>query len=70
MATYKEQIEGRKYFVLMKGKDVLGTFGRLTRLVEQMQYHGVDAKYNTLVRRKDYPIEYMGYIIYHVKHFY
>ncbi len=69
MATYKEQTKDRKHFVLLKDNIVLGTFGRLTRIVEFMQSQEIDAKYNTLVRMKDYPIEYKGFVIYFVKHY-
>ncbi|MCH7783925.1 MAG: hypothetical protein IIB06_00705 [Bacteroidetes bacterium] len=67
MATYKEQQENRKSYVLLKDCEVLGTFGNLKKICEFME--GEDFySYNTIIRKKDFPILYKGYKIFKVKH--
>jgi hypothetical protein len=66
MTTYKEQKENKKNYVLLKDSKVLGTFGNLKKLCDFMKEEKFS--YWTLARKKIYPIEYKGYIIFWVKH--
>ena len=68
MVTYKEQKENKKAFVLLKDCVVLGSFGNLKKVCDFM--NGKDFySYNTIIRKKEYPILYKGYKIYKVKHY-
>ena len=68
MVTYKEQIKDKRSFVLLQNSEVLATFGNLKKVCNFMG--GKDfPKYNTLVRKKEYPISYKDYSIYKVKHY-
>lgn len=68
MSTYKEQRDSRQYYVLIKDCEVLGTFGNLKKICEFMA--GQDFySYNTIIRKKDFPILYKGYKIFKVKHY-
>jgi len=55
-------------FVLQEGCEVLGTFGNLKKVCVFMK--GKDfPKYNTIVRKKEYPITYKDYKVFKVKHY-
>jgi len=67
MATYKEQIKNRKSFVLQLNDSVVASFGNLKKVCNFMK--GKDfPKYNTIVRKKEYPITHKNYTLYKVKH--
>ncbi|CAL68052.1 hypothetical protein GFO_3108 [Christiangramia forsetii KT0803] len=66
MTTYKEQQEGKKYLVLVKEGEVIGTFGNLKKLSDYVTDEKF-YKYNTLIR-KEFPIVCLDYIIYKVDH--
>ena len=62
VSTYKEQRDSKKYFVLLKDCNVLGTFGNLKKVCEFMK--GKDFySYHTLVK-KEFPVTYKEYKIY------
>lgn len=68
MSTYKQQRDNRHYYVLLKDCEVLGTYGNLKKICEFMK--GQDFySYNTIIRKKDFPILYKGYKIFKVKHY-
>ena len=68
MSTYKEQKDKKKSFVLLKDCEVLGVFGSLKKVCDFM--NGEDFySYNTVIRKKEYPILYKGYKIYRTKHY-
>jgi len=69
VSTYKEQIADRKYFVLVRDEEILGTFGNLAKVCRFMKKRGDFASYNTLSRKRDYPISYKNYVIHKVKHY-
>ena len=68
MSTYKEQQENRYDFVLLKGQNVLGTFGNLRKLVDFIKDEDFPS-YWTLIRKKDFPVNYKNYKICRVKHY-
>ena len=66
MSTYKEQQEGKTYFVLIQGGVPIGTFGSLKKVCDFME--GKDfPSYWTLVR-KELPIIVGRHEIYKVPH--
>ena len=68
MITYKERIQNKTNYVLIENDIVLGTFGNLKKITDFMK--GKDfPSYWTLVRKKDYPIEFDNYKIFKVKHY-
>ena len=68
MPTYKERQENLEYFVLLDGDDVLGTFGNLKKVCDFLD--GKDFySYNTIVRKKTYPVIYKNYKVFKVKHY-
>jgi hypothetical protein len=68
MSTYKEQLKNKKTYVLLKDCEVLGTFGNLKKVCAFME--GKDFySYNTIVRKKTYPIIYKNYTVFKVKHY-
>jgi hypothetical protein len=67
MVKHKDKIENQFTWVLTKEGRVLATFGNLKTLVEHCN-DGNLPKYNTLVRKKDYPLGFGEYEIWHVKH--
>ena len=67
MTTYKEQQENKQYYVLLKDREVLGTFGNLKKVCEFME--GKDFySYHTLVR-KEFPVVYKDYKVFKVRHY-
>lgn len=68
MTTYKERKENQHNFVLVKDSIVIGTFGNLRKITEIVEDDNFPS-YWTLVRKKDYPIEFDNYIIFKVKHY-
>lgn len=68
MTTYKEQQENRKSYVLLKDCDVLGTFGNLKKVCDFMQKKDFYS-YNTIIRKKEFPIIYKEYKVFKVKHY-
>jgi len=67
MTTYKERQENLEYYVLLENCDVLGTFGNLKKVCEFLD--GKDFySYNTIVRKKNYPVTYKDYKVFKVKH--
>ncbi len=68
MPTYKERQENLEYFVLLDGDNVLGTFGNLKKVCDFLD--GKDFySYNTIVRKKTYPVIYKNYKVFKVKHY-
>ena len=68
MTTYKERKEKLENFVLLEGDNVLGTFGNLKKVCDFLE--GKDFySYNTIVRKKSYPVAYKNYKVFKVKHF-
>ena len=63
MATYKEQQENRKSYVLLKDCEVLGTFGNLKKVCEYMSEKDFYS-YNTIIRKKEFPIIYKEYKVF------
>jgi hypothetical protein len=70
MNTYKEQQENKHNFVLMKGSEVIGTFGNLRKICNFVTDESFPS-YWTLVRKneEDYPISAENYTIFKVKHY-
>lgn len=68
MNTYKEQKAKRMNYVLLKDCIVLGTFGNLKKIIEFVEDENFPS-YWTLVRKKEFPIEFDNYKIFKVKHF-
>ena len=68
MTTYKERIKDKHNFVLIKGNEVLGTFGNLKKITDFIEDENFPS-YWTLVRKDEYPIEFMDYKIFKVKHY-
>ncbi len=68
MVTYKERKENKHNFVLVKDGEVLGTFGNLRKITEIVEDDDFPS-YWTLVRKKEFPIEFMDYKIHKVKHY-
>lgn len=68
MTTYREQQKDRTNFVLMEGSNVLGTFGNLKKVCEFLQNKDFYS-YNTVVRKKEFPIIYKDYSVWKVKHY-
>lgn len=68
MTTYKERQENLEYFVLLEDCNVLGTFGNLKKVCDFLK--GKDFySYNTIVRKKTYPVVYKNYKVFKVKHY-
>lgn len=68
MATYKEQMKDKQYYVLMHRDVVFATFGNLKKVCNYMA--GQDfPKYNTIVRKKENPIIYKDYKLFKVNHY-
>ena len=68
MPTYKERQENLEYFVLLDGDYVVGTFGNLKKVCDFLD--GKDFySYNTIVRKKTYPVIYKNYKVFKVKHY-
>ena len=67
MTTYKERKENQFNYVLLKNNVVLGTFGNLKKITEFVENENFPS-YWTLVRKKEFPIEYLDYSIHKVKH--
>lgn len=67
MTTYREQQKGRTNYVLLDEGKVLGTFGNLKKVCEFLQNKDFYS-YNTVVRKKEFPIEYKNYSVWKVKH--
>ncbi|WP_138535694.1 hypothetical protein [Polaribacter aestuariivivens] len=66
MVTYKEQQENKKAYVLLKDCELIGVFGNIKKVCDFM--NGEDFySYNTLIRKKEYPILYKGYKLYKTK---
>lgn len=68
MTTYKEQQKDRTNFVLLEDGNVLGTFGNLKKVCDFLQNKDFYS-YNTVVRKKEFPIIYKDYSVWKVKHF-
>ena len=68
MTTYKERKENQYNFVLLKEGIVIGTFGNLRKITEFVKDDNFPS-YWTLVRKKEYPIEFDNYRIFKVKHY-
>jgi len=68
MVTYKERKENQYNFVLLKNGIVLGTFGNLRKITEFKKDAGFPS-YWTLVRKKEFPIEFSDFQIFKVKHY-
>lgn len=68
MTTYKEQQKDRTNYVLLEDGNVLGTFGNLKKVCEFLQNKDFYS-YNTVVRKKEFPIIYNDYSVWKVKHF-
>ena len=68
MTTYKEQQKDRTNFVLLENGNVLGTFGNLKKVCDFLQKKDFYS-YNTVVRKKDFPIIYKDYSVWKVKHY-
>lgn len=68
MTTYKERKENQYNFVLLKKGVVIGTFGNLRKITEFVEDDNFPS-YWTLVRKKEFPIEFMDYRIHKVKHY-
>lgn len=67
MTTYKERIKNLEHYVLLENSDVLGTFGNLKTLCDFLD--GKDFySYNTIVRKKTYPVTYKNYKVFKVSH--
>lgn len=66
--TYKERQANLQMFVLQKGCVVLGTFGNLKKVCEFLNDEDFYS-YNTIVRKKEYPVTYGEYIVSKVKHY-
>ncbi len=68
MTTYKEQQKDRTNFVLLEDGNVLGTFGNLKKVCDYLQNKDFYS-YNTIIRKKEYPVIYKDYSVWKVKHF-
>lgn len=68
MTTYKEQQKDRTNYVLLENGNVLGTFGNLKKVCDFLQNKDFYS-YNTVVRKKEFPIIYKDYSVWKVKHF-
>lgn len=68
MTTYKEQLELRRAWVLIKDGEVLGVFGNLKKLCDFMEEKDFPS-YWTLVRKKDTRIDWKEYSIQVVKYY-
>ena len=69
MATYKEQLKNRYYYVLTEKNIPLATFGNLKKVSDYLEDEGKDFyKYNTLVRKEEFPVERGDLKVYKVKH--
>ena len=67
MTTYKEQRANLEYYVLLKDCEVLGTFGNLKKVCDFLE--GQDFySYNTIVRKKTYPVIFKDFKVFKVKH--
>lgn len=67
MTTYKERQKNKKYYVLLKERVPLATFGNLKKITEFVDEEGFPS-YWTLVRKEDNPISFGEYQIYKVQH--
>lgn len=67
MTTYKEQRANLEYYVLLKDCEVLGTFGNLKKVCDYLSDKDFYS-YNTLVRKKKFPVVYKEYKLFKVKH--
>ena len=68
MTTYKERKENKTNFVLLKDCVVIGTFGSLKKITENVEDENFPS-YWTLIRKKENPIEFDSYKIFKVKHY-
>jgi hypothetical protein len=68
MTTYKERMQGKTNYVLIKSDIVLGTFGNLKKITEFVKDDDF-LSYWTLVRKEDNPIIFGDYKIFKVKHY-
>lgn len=68
MTTYKEQREKLMHYVLVEKDLVLGTFGNLKKVCEFLKDEDFYS-YNTIIRKKDFPVRYKDYSIFKVKHY-
>lgn len=68
MTTYKERKKKQHNFVLMKGDEVLGTFGNLKKITEFINDNDFPS-YWTLIRKKENPIKFNDYRIFKTKHY-
>ena len=68
MSTYKEQIEKRKVYVLIKNDIVLGVFGNLKKVCEFMDDEKFPS-YWTLIRKKEDKIDWKEYSIQLVRYY-
>ncbi len=68
MTTYKQQKEKKKTYVLLKNCIVLGAFGNLKKICEFMEGNDFYS-YNTIIRKKEFPIQYRDYKVFKVKHY-
>lgn len=68
MVTYKEQQKNKHHFVLLEKSVPLGTYGSLKKVVEFLKGKECPS-YWTLVRKTEYPIEFLDYQVYKVKHY-
>lgn len=68
MTTYKERQENLEYYVLLKDCEVLGTYGNLKKVCDYLD--GEDFySYNTIIRKKEFPVTYKNYKVFKVKHY-
>ncbi|WP_047549671.1 hypothetical protein [Psychroserpens sp. Hel_I_66] len=68
MTTYKERKENKTNYVLLRDCVVIGTYGNLKKITENVEDSNFPS-YWTLVRNKEYPIEFDNYQIFKVKHY-
>lgn len=68
MTTYKEQQKDRTNFVLLENGNVLGTFGNLKKVCDFLSDKDFYS-YNTIIRKKDFPVIFKDYSVWKVKHY-
>jgi hypothetical protein len=65
---YEDYIKNKTNYVLLKGLDVIGTFGNLRKAINFIT-DDKHPSYWTLIRKQENPINFNEYKIFRVKHY-
>lgn len=68
MVKHQDKVENQTTWVITDENGVLATFGNLKTLVDHYKDSDLP-KYNTLVRKKDFPLSFGKYQIWKVRHY-